>query len=432
MLDLKQLRDAPVEVAKRLAERGHTLDIAAFTALDTERRQADIASQQMQAERRSTSKHIGDLVRGGMSAQEARQSQEATLQKIASQLEQLEARSRELNGQIERFIALIPNPPHTQTPDGLAEEDNPEVLRWGEPRLSDDGLRDHISLGGEGALNLERAAVLAGSRFAVLEGVLARLHRALSQLMLDLHTEEHGYRELYVPYLANAESLFGTGQLPKFEDELFRTRGRDGYYLIPTGEVPLANMLRDCILKPQQIATPLRYTCHSPCFRREAGSYGRDVRGLIRQHQFDKVELVQVARAEDASAALEDMCTHAEEVLRRLELPYRKVVLCAGELSFAACRGYDLEVWMAASARYREISSCSDCGDFQARRLMARWRDPERGDLAYLHTLNGSGVAVGRCLAALMEQHQRADGSIAVPVALRRYMGGADSIRPGD
>ena len=429
MLDPRQLRDDIESLAQRLSRRGHTLDIASFKALEAERRRTDVAMQKMQAERRRASKRIGELVRDGIPVEQARQGQAEVLQKIAGQLEQLESASRQIHERLELFLADIPNPPHTQTPDGLGEEHNPELMRWGQPRPPD-GLRDHVALGGDEALNFERAATLAGARFSVLEGSLAHLHRALGQFMLDLHTREHGYREIYVPYLANAQALFGTGQLPKFEADLFRTQ--DEYYLIPTGEVPLTNLLRGRILEPQAVATPLRYVCHSPCFRREAGSYGRNVRGLIRQHQFDKVELVQGVRAADASAALESMCAHAEAVLRRLELPYRKVALCAGELGFAACRGYDLEVWMAGSGHYCEISSCSDCGDFQARRLMARWRNPDRPRPEYLHTLNGSGVAIGRCLAALMEQHQQPDGSIAVPAALRPYMDGAGSIQPGD
>ncbi len=431
MLDPAQLREHSEVIAQRLAQRGYTLDIKTYTNLEAERRQTDMTTQKMQGERRQASKRIGELVREGIPIERARQQQAEALKKISAQLERLETKNRQIHGQLESFLAEIPNIPDEQAPAGLREEDNKELLRWGQPRAPD-GLRDHVALGAENSLNFERATSLAGARFSVLEGSLAQLHRALGQFMIELHTEVHAYREIYVPYLANAQALFGTGQLPKFEADLFRTQDESAYYLIPTGEVPLSNLFRDRILEAEELATPLRYVCHSPCFRREAGSYGRDVRGLIRQHQFDKVELVQGARGTDAKAALESMCSHAEEVLKRLELPYRKVALCAGELGFSACRGYDLEVWMAAGNRYLEISSCSDCGDFQARRMMARWRNPDSGRTEYLHTLNGSGVAVGRCLAALMEQHQCPDGSIAVPPALRPYMRGAHSIRPGD
>ena len=321
------------------------------------------------------------------------------------------------------MLRYPPLPP--EVPEGASEEDNLEVARWGEPRAFDFPVKDHVDLGARGGLlDFDDATKIAGSRFAVLRGPLARLHRALIQFMLDLHTLEHGYTEVNVPYLANADSLRGTGQLPKFEEDLFRVVRDPVLYLIPTAEVPVTNLVRDAIVD----ALPLRFVCHSPCFRSEAGSYGRDTRGMIRQHQFEKVELVQMVAPEASSAVLEALTGHAETVLQRLGLPYRKVLLCGGDLGFSSLKTYDLEVWLPGQQKYREISSCSNFGDFQARRLMARWRNPADGKPEYLHTLNGSGLAVGRALVAVMENYQQADGSIAVPEALRAYMGGVERI----
>ena len=303
------------------------------------------------------------------------------------------------------------------------------MRRWGEPRTLDFGPRDHVALGEAfGGLDFEIAGKIAGARFVVLSGDLARLHRALTQFMLDLHTSQHGYREVYVPYLVNAQTLTGTGQLPKMEQDLFAVRGESGLYLIPTAEVPVTNLVRDSILEPGQL--PLKYAAHTPCFRSEAGSYGKDTRGMLRQHQFEKVELVQIVKPQNSYAALEELTGHAEKVLQLLELPYRVVALCGGDVGFASAKTYDLEVWLPGQDRYREISSCSNCESFQARRMQARWRNPDTGKPEPVHTLNGSGVAVGRALIAVMENFQRADGCIAIPLALRPYLAGADQLKP--
>jgi seryl-tRNA synthetase len=313
-------------------------------------------------------------------------------------------------------------------PEGRGEQDNPEIRRWGEPVALDFELRDHVDLGEAlGQLDFQAAAKLSGSRFSVMQGPLARLHRALIQFMLDTHTGEHGYREVYVPYLVNADSLRGTGQLPKFEEDLFATRGDPGYYLIPTAEVPVTNLARDMILETD--AFPARYVAHTPCFRSEAGSYGKDTRGMIRQHQFEKVELVQLVRPADSYAALEELTGHAETILQRLQLPYRVVSLCTGDIGFSAAKTYDLEVWLPGQQAYREISSCSNFEAFQARRMQARWRNPDTGKPELLHTLNGSGLAVGRALVAVMENYQQADGSIRVPGVLQTYMAGVAVIK---
>jgi seryl-tRNA synthetase len=316
----------------------------------------------------------------------------------------------------------IPNIPHESVPEGTGEEDNAEIRRWGEPTAFDFEPKDHVDLGeGLGLLDFETAAKLTGSRFSVIQGPLARLHRALIQFMLDTHTRAHGYCEVYVPYLVNADSLRGTGQLPKFEEDLFRTAGEQAFYLIPTAEVPVTNLVRDTIVDAE--ALPLRFTAHTPCFRSEAGSYGKDTRGMIRQHQFEKVEMVQLVRPQDSWAALEELTGHAEAILQQLELPYRVVTLCTGDIGFSAAKTYDLEVWLPGQQKYREISSCSNFEAFQARRMQARWRNPETGKPELLHTLNGSGLAVGRTLVAIMENCQQADGSIRVPAALQPYMG---------
>jgi len=431
MLDIKVVRQDPEGVAAALNKRGYHFDQAAFLALDARRRQADIDSQNLLAERKSASKTIGQLVAQGIPVEEAKARVNETLDRIASQLDQLTEQARQVQGELEAFLLGVPNIPAEDVPAGASEADNQEVLRWGEPRRFDFPVKDHVELGeGLGQLDAETAGKITGSRFTVMYGELARMHRALIQFMLDLHTAQHGYREIYVPYIVNRDSLRGTGQLPKFEEDLFRLEGEQGYYLIPTAEVPVTNVARDRIFDDAELGDEgLRFACHSPCFRSEAGSYGRDTRGMIRQHQFEKVELVQLVRPGQSDAALEALTGHAEAVLRALELPYRKVVLCGGDIGFSARKTYDLEVWLPAQDSYREISSCSNFGDFQARRMQARWRNPASGKPELLHTLNGSGLAVGRTLVAILENYQQSDGSVTVPAALRPYLGGIAELR---
>jgi seryl-tRNA synthetase len=332
-----------------------------------------------------------------------------------------------VQAELDSLLLGIPNLLHESVPEGRDESANKEVRRWGEPRAFDFAPKDHVEIGEKlGGLDFETAAKISGSRFAVLKGGVARLHRALAQFMLDLHTREHGYSEVYAPYLVLGSSLLGTGQLPKFEQDLFRVNSEQGFFLIPTAEVPVTNIVRDSIVDAATL--PLKYTAHTPCFRSEAGAAGKDTRGLIRQHQFEKVELVHITRPADSYAALEELTANAEEVLRKLELPYRVVALCAGDVGFGSAKTYDLEVWLPGQNKFREISSCSNCEGFQARRMQARWRNPETGKPEPLHTLNGSGVAVGRALVAVLENYQNADGSVTVPAVLRPYMGGADRI----
>jgi|SRR5690625_23048 len=426
MLDNKLLRQQPDQVAAALARRGLHIDLGQFQQLDQARRSAETRSQELLAERNRTSRQVGTLIREGLPVEEAKARVQQSLDRIEGELEALRKEARQAQLALEAWLMELPNLPDEEVPEGNSEDDNIELERWGEPRQFDHEVLDHVALGEAlGGLDLEVAATVAGSRFAVLRGQLARLQRALVQFMMDLHTSEHGYQEVYVPYLVNADSLRGTGQLPKFEEDLFRIAGDSGYYLIPTAEVPVTNLVRDRILEPAELGPEgLRLVSHTPCFRSEAGSYGRDVRGLIRQHQFEKVELVQVVRPEHSEQALEELTGHAETVLRRLELPYRKVLLCGGDLGFAARRTLDLEVWLPGQQRYREISSCSSFGDFQARRMQARWRNPETGKPELVHTLNGSGLAVGRTLVALLENGQTADGRVELPGALVPYMGG--------
>jgi len=433
MLDIKTVRQDPEAVAEALARRGFAFDVQSFRALDAQRRQADIDSQNLLAERKSASKKIGQLVGQGMSVDEAKAQVEETLQHIVGQLDAATELAKSVQAELEALLLGVPNIPEPEVPDGQDESQNLEITRWGTPRRFDFPVRDHVDLGeGLGQLDVETAGRITGSRFTVLYDQLARMHRALIQFMLDLHTGEHGYREIYVPYIVNGESLRGTGQLPKFEQDLFRLQGDQGYYLIPTAEVPVTNVVRDRIVEAGELGEEgIRFACHTPCFRSEAGSYGRDTRGMIRQHQFEKVELVQLVRPEQSPAALEQLTGHAERVLQLLELPYRKVLLCCGDIGFSARRTYDLEVWLPAQDTYREISSCSNFGDFQARRMQARWRNPATGKPELLHTLNGSGLAVGRTLVAIMENGQQADGSIAVPAALRSYLGGQEALLPG-
>ncbi|MEZ5554713.1 serine--tRNA ligase [Haliea sp.] len=426
MLDIKAVRQDPQAIAAQLARRGFSFDVAVFEALDAQRKQADMDSQALLAERKRASKTIGQLVGQGMSVDEAKAQVNLTLDKIASQLDELTEQAKAVQGRLEDFMLGVPNLLAPEVPDGAREEDNVEVARVGAPRAFDFPLRDHVALGEAlQQLDAETAGKITGSRFTVMYGPLARLHRALTQFMLNLHTGEHGYREVYVPYIVNRDSLRGTGQLPKFEEDLFKLQGEQDYYLIPTAEVPVTNIARDRIFEDSELGEEgVRFVCHTPCFRSEAGSYGRDTRGMIRQHQFEKVELVQLVRPAQSAAALEALTGHAERVLQLLELPYRKMALCAGDTGFSAQRTYDLEVWLPAQDTYREISSCSSFGDFQARRMQARWRNPESGKPELLHTLNGSGLAVGRTLVALLENYQQADGSVSIPAVLQPYMGG--------
>ena len=425
MLDPALLRQQPAELAERLrATRGYELDVAAFEALEADRKRIQVRTQELQSLRNSRSKAIGQAKAKGEDVS-------AIMAEVAGFADELKASEVQLDALREQIEALslgIPNLPSEDVPAGKDESENVEQLRWGTPREFDFEVKDHVELGARnGWLDGETAAKLSGARFTVLRGQLARLHRALGQFMIDLHTGEHGYEETNVPVLVNADSLRGTGQLPKFEEDLFKTAlGEATRYLIPTSEVPLTNIVRDEIIEAERL--PLRMTAHSMCFRSEAGSGGRDVRGMIRQHQFEKVELVSVCRPEDSEAEHQRLTGCAETVLQKLGLPYRKVLLCTGDMGFSAVKTYDLEVWLPSQQTYREISSCSNCGDFQARRMQARWRNPATGKPELLHTLNGSGVAVGRAMIAVMENYQNADGSITVPEALRPYMGGAERI----
>ena len=426
MLDPHLLRTQLDTVAARLARRGVKLDTTGIAVLEEQRKAIQTTTQQLQAERNSKSKAIGQAKAKG----EDTASLMATVADLGDKLKSAETELASIQARVVEISLGLPNLPHDSVPDGKDESGNVEVRRWGEPRQFDFTPKDHADLGEAlGMLDFETAGKIAGARFALMSGPLARLHRALIQFMLDLHTREHGYTETYVPYLVNAASLTGTGQLPKFEADLFALKGEQDYYLIPTAEVPVTNIVRDVIVEPNHM--PRRYACHTPCFRSEAGSYGKDTRGLIRQHQFEKVELVQVVRPADSYKALEELTGHAEEVLKRLELPYRVMALCAGDMGFAAAKTYDLEVWLPGQQKYREISSCSNFEDFQARRMQARWRNPGTNKPELVHTLNGSGLAVGRTLVAIMENCQDKDGSIRVPKVLHSYMGGIEWIRPG-
>ena len=419
MLDPKLLRNQLADVAAQLRRRGVELDAASLERLETRRKELQVRTEELQAERNRSSKSIGQAKAAGQDIQ-------PLLDQVAGLGQQLDDAKQELDAvqqQLDEILMGIPNIPHASVPDGRDETENREERRWGEPTRFEFEPRDHVDLGEAlGGMEFGSAVKISGTRFAVLRGPLARLHRALIQFMLDTHTLEHGYQECYVPYLVNADSLRGTGQLPKFEAELFATRGEDRYYLIPTAEVPVTNLVRGDILDAERL--PLRMTAHTPCFRSEAGSYGKDTRGLIRQHQFEKVELVQIVRPEDSYQALEELTGHAETILQRLGLPYRVVSLCSGDLGFSAAKTYDLEVWLPAQQTYREISSCSNFEDFQARRLQARCRSGASGKPELVHTLNGSGLAVGRTLVAVLENYQQADGSIQVPSVLRPYLGG--------
>ncbi len=422
MLDPALLRQQPAELAQRLRDsRGYELDVAAFESLEADRKRIQVRTQELQNLRNSRSKAIGHAKAKGEDVSAIM----AEVAAFADELKASEAQLDVLREKIETLSMGIPNLPAADVPAGKDENDNVEQARWGTPRSFDFEVKDHVELGARnGWLDAETAAKLSGARFTVLRGEMARLHRALGQFMLNLHSNEHGYEETNVPVLVNADSLRGTGQLPKFEEDLFKTAlGESTRYLIPTSEVPLTNIVRDEIVDAERL--PLRMTAHSMCFRSEAGSGGRDVRGMIRQHQFEKVELVSICTAEQSEAEHQRMTQCAETVLQKLGLPYRKVLLCTGDMGFSAIKTYDLEVWLPSQQTYREISSCSNCGDFQARRMQARWRNPG-GKPELVHTLNGSGVAVGRAMIAVLENYQNADGSITIPEVLRPYMGGAE------
>lgn len=422
MLDPKLLRNETEQVAEQLARRGFDLDVALLAKLEEERKQAQLDAQESQTERNSRSKNIGKAKAAGEDIAPLLKE----IEDLGDRHKAAESRLNDVLTQLQDIAMGIPNLPQADVPAGKDESENQEILRWGEPRQFDFEPKDHVDLGAALGMDFDTAAKISAARFVTLSGPLAKLQRALTQFMLDLHSEQHGYTETYVPYLVNADSLRGTGQLPKFEEDLFKVNDGE-FYLIPTAEVPVTNIVRDTITEDASL--PLKFVAHTPCFRSEAGSYGRDVRGLIRQHQFEKVELVQIVRPEDSAAAHEELTAHAEKVLQLLDLPYRKVNLCTGDLGFSSTKTYDLEVWLPSQQTYREISSCSNFGDFQARRLQARWRNPATGKPELVHTLNGSGLAVGRTLLALMENHQQADGSVLIPEALRPYMGGQDSIR---
>ena len=424
MLDAKLIRSDIDAVAAALSKRGYVLDSKKFQTLEAKSRELQASSQSLQAERKNLSKSIGQAIKAGGDVN-------ALKAEVAALGEQFDAAKAELDkvqAELHDMLMSIPNMPHESVPEGNSEDDNVEIRRWGEPGTFDFEVKDHVDLGADLAgMDFETAVKLTGSRFVVMQGEVANLHRALTQFMLDTHTREHGYREIYVPYIVNSDSLYGTGQLPKFAEDQFKLEGQHEFYLIPTAEVPVTNTLRDEIVDAEQL--PLKYTAHTPCFRSEAGSYGRDTRGMIRQHQFEKVEMVQFVKPGDSWQALEDLTRCAEVILEKLNLPYRTMVLCGGDTGFSAAKTYDIEVWLPSQNTYREISSCSNFCDFQARRMKARWRNPETGKPELLHTLNGSGLAVGRTLVAVLENYQQADGSVVVPEALRPYMGGLDIIK---
>ncbi|TYW47939.1 serine--tRNA ligase [Vibrio cholerae] len=434
MLDSKLLRTELDETAAKLARRGFKLDVETIRTLEEQRKSIQVEVENLQSTRNSISKQIGQLMASGDKA-----GAEAVKQQIGTLGDDLDAKKVELDAvmaQLDAITQTVPNIPDNAVPNGKDDSENVEVSRWGTPKTYDFEVKDHVDLGEMGdGLDFASATKITGARFVVMKGQFARLHRAIAQFMLDLHTDQHGYTELYVPYLVNAETLFGTGQLPKFGQDLFHTeplteKASDEeprrLSLIPTAEVPVTNLVRDTILDEAEL--PLKMTAHTPCFRSEAGSYGRDTRGLIRMHQFDKVELVQITRPEDSMAALEELTGHAEKVLQLLELPYRKVILCTGDMGFGSCKTYDLEVWVPAQKTYREISSCSNMWDFQARRMQARFRRKGEKKPELVHTLNGSGLAVGRTMVAILENYQEADGRIAIPAVLQKYMGGLTHI----
>lgn len=427
MLDARLLRSDLEGVAARLAHRGFSLDVALVGGLEERRKALQVSTEQLKNERNTRSKAIGQLMQQG--EREAAEAAKAEVAELKSKLEAVEAEFDAVAAELDAYLMGVPNLPDASVPRGADEDANVELHRTGEVPSFNFEVRDHVDLGtGLGGLDFETATRITGTRFVVMRGALARLHRALAQFMLEVHTTEHGYEEVNVPYVVNADSLRGTGQLPKFAEDLFRLDTESDYFLAPTAEVPVTNLVRGELL--DATALPLRFVCHSPCFRSEAGSYGRDTRGMIRQHQFEKVELVQIVPPEQSFDALEALTRHAEVILERLGLPYRRVVLCGGDLGFSAAKTYDLEVWLPAQDTYREISSCSAFLDFQARRMQARWRNPETKKPEPVHTLNGSGLAIGRTLVAVLENYQQQDGSVVVPEALRPFMGGLEVIGP--
>lgn len=426
MLDSKLLRGQLQEVADRLASRGFSLDVARIESLEERRKAVQTRTEQLQAERNARSKSIGQAKAKGEDIAPLM----ADVERMAGELTEGKAELDAIQAELDAIVLTIPNLPDASVPVGPDEEANVEVRRWGTPRDFDFEIKDHVALGEiSGGLDFETAAKLSGARFALLRGPIARMHRALAQFMINLHTSEHGYEEAYTPYLVQAPALQGTGQLPKFEEDLFKIarEGEADFYLIPTAEVSLTNIVAGEIIDAKQL--PIKFVAHTPCFRSEAGASGRDTRGMIRQHQFDKVEMVQIVEPSKSMEALEGLTSNAERVLQALELPYRVLALCTGDMGFSAVKTYDLEVWVPSQGKYREISSCSNCGDFQARRMQARWRNPETGKPELVHTLNGSGLAVGRTLVAVLENYQQADGSIRVPEVLKPYMGGVEVIR---
>jgi seryl-tRNA synthetase len=431
MIDPKLLRSDPEAVARNLARRGYTLDVSEFRAREEKRKNWQIEADRLRAERNANAKAVGMAKGKGEDAAPLLARGEALTGELAAADRELGAVQQDL----ESWQLGLPNLLHESVPEGRGEADNREVRRWGEPRKLDFEPKDHVALGEKlGGLDFEAAARISGARFVVMRGGVSRLHRALAQFMLDLHSREHGYTEVYVPYLVQSQALLGTGQLPKFEDDLFRVSGKSeaaaqqAFYLIPTAEVPVTNLVREQIVAAESL--PLKFVCHTPCFRSEAGAAGKDTRGMIRNHQFDKVELVQIVRPADSYAALEQLTSDAETVLQRLELPYRTVALCTADIGANSAKTYDIEVWLPSQSRYREISSCSNFEAFQARRMQARWRNPDGGKPEPVHTLNGSGLAVGRTLVAVLENYQNADGTVTVPPALRPYMGGLEKLTP--
>jgi seryl-tRNA synthetase len=424
VLDPKLLRSDLPGVAVQLARRNFVLDVAGFAALEEQRKAVQIEADRLRAERNAGAKAVGQAKAKGQDAAALLARGEA----LGSELQAIEKQLDAVQAELTALQLGLPNLLHASVPVGRDESANVEMRRWGEPRQFSFDPKDHVAVGERIGMDFEAAGRISGARFVVMTGSLAKLHRALIQFMLDLHVNAHGYREAYVPYLVHATALEGTGQLPKFEQDLFAVRGDPGFFLIPTAEVPVTNLVRDQILAPEML--PLKYVAHTPCFRSEAGAAGKDTRGMIRQHQFEKVELVHMVRPDQSYAALEELTGHAEAVLRALDLPYRVISLCAGDVGFSSAKTYDLEVWLPSQQRYREISSCSNCESFQARRLQARWRNPASGKPELLHTLNGSGVAVGRALVAILENCQQADGTVTVPSALVPYMSGTALLTP--
>ena len=425
MLDPKWLRSEPEAIATLLKKKKFDLDVELLKSLEDARKNLQLETETLQNARNTRSKEIGKAKAAGEDISEIL----ASVEGLKAELEQKKEELAEIQEKLKAYMLEIPNVPAPEVPDGADESDNLQISAWGKPKDFEWEVKDHVALGENLQLGLDfvSAVKLTGSRFVVMRGQIARLHRALAQFMLDTHTDEHGYTELNVPYIVNQDSLYGTGQLPKFEEDQFRIQGEElAYYLIPTAEVPVTNLVRDEILEPASL--PLRFACHTPCFRSEAGSYGRDTRGMIRQHQFEKVELVQITEPDSSADALEELTQHAEAILQRLELPYRKVMLCGGDLGFSAVKTYDLEVWLPSQNTYREISSCSLFTDFQARRMQARWRNPVTGKPELVHTINGSGLAVGRTLVAILENNQNEQGRIRVPDCLRPYMNGLELI----